>query len=188
MREGREKCKTWVSVDLKILNYCITSQHPNTSPMPQCTLVLVLSNSGPRNKIRKTLKRNCCWDEFVSSVTEVGCIIPLLHLSTTILKTLSRNENIWQARCGGGGTAVTVAKQPLASRESTALLFNFPVYKCLEIVNVARKLNSVMQSVMTNYNYYMFSKVQNSRIIQKGRLYTTHNLVWVKSWHKMNKC
>ena len=58
--------------------------------------------------------------------------------------------------------------------ESTALLFNFPVYKCLEIVNVARKLNSVMQSVMTNY--YMFSKVQNSRIIQKGRLYT-HNLV-----------
>ena len=60
------------------------------------------------------------------------------------------------------------------TQESTALLFNFPVYKCLEIVNVARKLNSVMQSVMTNY--YMFSKVQTGRIIQRGVLHTQFSL------------
>ena len=173
MRERGEKCKTWVSVDLKILNYWITSQHPNTGPKPQCTLQ---SNSGPetRNKIRKhAVKRNCCWDEFVSSVTEVACIS--LHLSTTILETLSRNENIWQARCGGGGSgdSCQAGQRCPVTQKSTALLFNFPVYKCLEIVNVARKLNSVMQSVMTNY--YMFSKVQTGRIIQRGSY--THSLV-----------
>lgn len=182
MREWGEKCKTWVSVDLKILNYWITSQHPNTVQCPSAR-----PDSGAMYQETKSerVKRNCCWDEFVSSVTEVASTT--LHhtasLSTAILETLSRNENIWQERCEGGGDSCQAGQHwPV---QSTALLFNFPVYKCLEIVNVARKLNSVMQSVMTNY--YMFSKVQKSRISWRGELHT-HSLVWVKSWHKMNKC
>ena len=66
------------------------------------------------------VKRNCCWDEFVSSVTEVACTT--LHLSQQQFWKLYQEMKIFDRR--GVEAAVTVAKQDNAGQCRVQLYYS----------------------------------------------------------------